>query len=507
MVQVVGAGLAGCEAAWQIASAGIPVKLIEMKPEKYTPAHKYKGFAELVCSNSLKADRLGSAAGMLKEEMRRLGSLTMRCAERARVSAGGALAVDRTLFSDEVTARIRSHPLITVEEREVTEVPEGRAIIATGPLTSDALSESIGRLIGGEYLHFHDAAAPIVSFESIDMDKAFFASRYGRGTADYINCPMEREEYERFYEALIHAESAPLHEFDGGFDSKTGGGTNKVHAGDKPPVGAVTNEAERSEECADLSGGVPPFKRGLGDKPPVGAMTNEAERSEECANPSGGVPPFKVYEGCMPVEVLAKRGADTMRYGPLKPVGIYHPVTNKRYYAVVQLRAENAEGTMYNLVGFQTNLKFGEQKRVFSMIPGLENAEFLRYGVMHRNTFINSPKLLTRHFNMRERPELYFAGQMTGVEGYMESAASGIIAGLNMARALKGLPPAELPETTMTGALSRYISDPTVTDFQPMGSNMGILPPLDERVRSKQARYEKLALRGLSALDKAIKEM
>ena len=473
-VVVVGAGLAGCEAAWQIASAGIPVKLIEMKPAKYTPAHKYKGFAELVCSNSLKADRTGSAAGMLKEEMRRLGSLTMRCAERARVSAGGALAVDRTLFSDEVTVRIRSHPLITVEEREVTEVPEGRVIIATGPLTSDALSESIGRLIGGEYLHFHDAAAPIVSFESIDMDKAFFASRYGRGTADYINCPMEREEYERFYEALIHAESAPLHEFDGGFDSKTGGGTNKVRAGDKPPVGAVTNEAERSEECA---------------------------------NPSGGVPPFKVYEGCMPVEVLAKRGADTMRYGPLKPVGIYHPVTNKRYYAVVQLRAENAEGTMYNLVGFQTNLKFGEQKRVFSMIPGLENAEFLRYGVMHRNTFINSPKLLTRHFNMRERPELYFAGQMTGVEGYIESAASGIIAGLNMARAVKGLPPAELPETTMTGALSRYISDPTVTDFQPMGSNMGILPPLPGRIRSKQARYEKLALRGLSALDKAIKEM
>ena len=383
---------------------------------------------------------------MLKEEMRRLGSVTMLCAEHTRVSAGGALAVDRTRFSDEVTARIRSHPLITVEEREVTDIPDGRVIIATGPLTSDALSESIGKLIGGEYLHFHDAAAPIVSFDSIDMEKAFFAARYGRGTADYINCPMEREEYERFYDAITHAESAPLHEFD-----KTG--------------------------------------EGLG----------------ECANPPGGVPTFKVYEGCMPIEVLAKRGADTMRYGPLKPVGIYHPVTNKRYYAVVQLRAENAGGTMYNIVGFQTNLKFGEQKRVFSMIPGLENAEFLRYGVMHRNTFINSPKLLTEHFNMRERPEIYFAGQMTGVEGYIESAASGILAGLNTAREVKGLSPVSLPETTMLGALSKYISDETVTDFQPMGSNMGILPPLPDRIKSKQARYEALAERGLSALSDMLK--
>ena len=429
MVKVIGAGLAGCEAAWQIANAGIPVTLYEMKPVKFTPAHKYKGFAELVCSNSLKAERLGSAAGMLKEEMRRLGSLTMQCAEVSRVSAGGALAVDRTRFSDEVTARIRSHPLITVEEREVTEIPDGRVIIATGPLTSDALSESIGKLIGGEYLHFHDAAAPIVSFDSIDMNKAFFAARYGRGTADYINCPMERDEYERFYDAVTHAESAPLHDF------------------------------ERSERDS-----------------------------------------FKVYEGCMPIEVLAKRGADTMRYGPLKPVGIYHPVTNKRYYAVVQLRSENAGGTMYNIVGFQTNLKFGEQKRVFSMIPGLENAEFLRYGVMHRNTFINSPKLLTERFNMRTRPEVYFAGQMTGVEGYIESAASGILAGLNTAREVKGLSPVSLPETTMLGALSKYISDETVTDFQPMGSNMGILPPLPDRIKSKQARYEALAERGLSAL-------
>ena len=463
-IKVIGAGLAGCEAAWQLANAGIPVLLIEMKPVKYTPAHKYKGFAELVCSNSLKAERLGSAAGMLKEEMRRLGSVTMLCAEHTRVSAGGALAVDRTRFSDEVTARIRSHPLITVEEREVTEIPEGRVIIATGPLTSDALSKSIGELIGGEYLHFHDAAAPIVSFDSIDMDKAFFASRYGRGKADYINCPMEREEYERFHTELVNAESAPLHDFD------------KEGMGEKPPVGAMTNGAERSEECANLTGGVPPLKK------------------------DG----FSVYEGCMPVEVLAKRGADTMRYGPLKPVGIKHPETGRKYYAVVQLRAENAAGTMYNIVGFQTNLKFGEQKRVFSMIPGLENAEFLRYGVMHRNTFINSPKLLTEHFNMRARPELFFAGQMTGVEGYIESAASGILAGLNMARQVRGLPPVSLPAETMLGALSRYISDETVTDFQPMGSNMGILPPLPDRIKGKQERYEALALRGLSALDEAL---
>jgi methylenetetrahydrofolate--tRNA-(uracil-5-)-methyltransferase len=376
---------------------------------------------------------------MLKEEMRRLGSLTMRCAERARVSAGGALAVDRTLFSDEVTVRIRSHPLITVEEREVTEVPEGRAIIATGPLTSDALSESIGRLIGGEYLYFHDAAAPIVSFESIDMEKAFFASRYGRGKADYINCPMEREEYERFHEELIHAESAPLHEFDGGFDGKTA-------------------------------------KDG-----------------------------FKVYEGCMPVEVLAKRGADTMRYGPLKPVGIKHPVTGRKYYAVVQLRAENAGGTMYNIVGFQTNLKFGEQKRVFSMIPGLENAEFMRFGVMHRNTFINSPVLLNADFSMREHPDIYFAGQMTGVEGYMESAASGIIAGTAAARRLLGLEPIQLPKDTMTGALSAYISDPfNDGKFQPMGANMGILPDIGVRIKDKKEKYGVYAKRAVESLQREL---
>ncbi len=435
-VKVIGAGLAGCEAAWQIAESGLKAELFEMKPKKFTPAHKYSGFAELVCSNSLKADRIGSAAGMLKEEMRRLGSLTMMCAERARVSAGGALAVDRHIFSDEVTGRIRSHPNITVTETEVTEIPEGRVIIATGPLTSDALSQSINKLIGEEYLHFHDAAAPIVTRESVDMNKAFFASRYGRGDADYINCPMEREEYERFYEELIHAESAPLHEFDG--QEKDG---------------------------------------------------------------------FSVYEGCMPVEVLAKRGADTMRYGPLKPVGIYHPVTNKRFYAVVQLRAENSQGTMYNLVGFQTNLKFGEQKRVFSMIPGLENADFVRYGVMHRNTFINSPKLLDERFCLKADPRIYFAGQMTGVEGYIESAASGIFAGISMARAVRGLPPVSLPETSMLGALAKYISDPTVERFQPMGSNMGILPPLGKRIKGKQERYEALAQRGLNDFNKAVLEI
>lgn len=437
-INVVGAGLAGCEAAWQLASAGVPVRLFEMKPEKYTPAHKYGGFAELVCSNSLKAERIGSAAGMLKEEMRRLGSLTMQCAEESRVSAGGALAVDRKAFSDAVTAKIKAHPLIEIVSCEVTEVPRGRTIIASGPLTSDALAQSIHELIGEDYLYFHDAAAPIVSFESIDMDRAFYASRYGRGAADYINCPMEKEEYERFYNELVNAESAPLHDFEKEHFSKDG---------------------------------------------------------------------FKVYEGCMPIEVLAKRGADTMRYGPLKPVGIYHPVTNKRYYAVVQLRAEDPQGSMYNIVGFQTNLRFGEQKRVFSMIPGLENAEFLRYGVMHRNTFIDSPKLLSEQFFMRTRPEIYFSGQMTGVEGYIESAASGIIAGLNMARAVQGKPYVTLPATSMLGALSKYISDPAVEKFQPMGCNIGILPPLGEKIRDKKKRYEAAALRGLADMSAVIAEL
>ncbi len=433
-VKVIGAGLAGCEAAWQLAKAGIECELYEMKPKKFTPAHKYKGFAELVCSNSLKADRVESAAGMLKEEMRRLGSVTMECAEEARVSAGGALAVDREKFSDAVTKRIRENGYITVIEEEVTEIPDGRVIIATGPLTSDGLAESIGRICG-EYLYFHDAAAPIVTFESIDMDKAFFASRYGRGDADYINCPMDKEEYLRFYNELINAESAPLKEHD------------KEHFGKDN---------------------------------------------------------FKVYEGCMPVEVLAKRGEDTLRFGPLKPVGLTDPRTGKRPYAVVQLRAENTAGSMYNLVGFQTNLKFGEQKRVFSLITGLENAEFMRYGVMHRNTFINSPKLLNEQFNMRERPELYFAGQMTGVEGYIESAASGIFAGLSMARQVRGLEAVSLPATTMLGALSKYISSPYTENFQPMGCNMGILPDIGERIRDKKLKYAKLAERGLAELDEFI---
>ena len=436
-VKVIGAGLAGVEAAWQLSQAGIDVELYEMKPKKYSPAHKYQGFAELVCSNSLKADRIDSAAGMLKEEMRKLGSLTMQAAEASRVSAGGALAVDRTKFSDFITEKIKAEPHITVISEEVTEIPQGDVIIATGPLTSDALAQSIGNICG-EYLYFHDAAAPIVTYESLDKEKVFFASRYGKGEADYINCPMNQDELLALYNALISAESAPLKEFDKEHFSKDG---------------------------------------------------------------------FKVYEGCMPVEVLAKRGEDTMRFGPLKPVGLTDPRTGNRPYAVVQLRAENSAGTLYNLVGFQTNLKFGEQKRVFSMIPGLENAEFMRYGVMHRNTFINSPKLLTEQYNMRENEHIYFAGQITGVEGYIESAASGIFAGLCMSRRLKGLEKISLPATTMLGALSKYISDETVEKFQPMGCNMGILPELPERIRDKKLKYKTIAERGLCDLDKLLEEI
>lgn len=433
-VNVIGAGLAGCEAAWQLANAGIEVNLFEMKPKKFSPAHKYNGFAELVCSNSLKADRIDSAAGMLKQEMRMLGSLTMKCAEEAKVSAGGALAVDREKFSDAVTKCIKENSLINVIEEEVSDIPDGYSIIATGPLTSEALAESIRKLCG-EYLYFHDAAAPIVTFDSLDKSLVFFASRYGKGEADYINCPMNKEEYLRFYNELVNAESAPLHDFE------------KEHFG----------------------------KDG-----------------------------FKVYEGCMPIEVLAKRGEDTMRFGPLKPVGLVDPRTDKRPYAVVQLRAENSMGTMYNLVGFQTNLKFGEQKRVFSLITGLENAEFVRYGVMHRNTFINSPKLLNERYQMREKPELYFAGQITGVEGYIESAASGIFAGLSLARQLLEKSEISLPNTTMLGALSKYISDTTVEKFQPMGCNMGILPELNEHIRDKKLKYQALADRGLNELSELI---
>ena len=429
-VNVIGAGLAGCEAAWALARYGIDVKLYEMKPEKYTPAHKYSGFAELVCSNSLKAARLESAAGLLKTEMEMLGSLTVPCAKENAVEAGGALAVDREKFSDSVTARIKSDLHIELIGREVTELPEGTTIIATGPLTSGAMAEVIKQLCG-EGLSFYDAAAPIVTYDSLDMDKVFFASRYDRGDADYINCPMNKEEYQAFYRELIGAERVQLKDFE-------------TH-------------------------------------------------------------PFSVYEGCMPIEVLASRGEDTMRFGPMKPVGITDKRTGKRPYAVVQLRRENREGTLFNLVGFQTNLKFGEQKRVFSMIPGLENAEFMRFGVMHRNTFINSPMLLNADFSMRERPEIYFAGQMTGVEGYMESAASGIIAGTAAARKLLGLEPVQLPRDTMLGALSAYISDPfNDGKFQPMGANMGILPDIGVRIKDKKEKYGVYAKRAVESLQREL---
>ena len=429
-VKVIGAGLAGCEAAWQLANAGIEVELYEMKPKKFTPAHHYDGMAELVCSNSLKASRVDSACGLLKEEMRLLGSLIVPCAVETQVEAGGALAVDRTKFSDLVTEKIKSHPLINVISEEVCAVPEENVIIATGPLTSGALAESISEKCGS-YMSFFDAAAPIVTYDSLDKDVVFFASRYDKGDADYINCPMNREEYELFYNELINAESAPLKEFD-----------------------------------------------------------RES---------------FKVYEGCMPIEVLAKRGEDTMRFGPLKPVGLTDKRTGKRPYAVVQLRKENREGTMYNLVGFQTNLKFGEQKRVFSLIPGLKDAEFVRYGVMHRNSFINSPLLLKPTFEMRECPGIFFAGQITGVEGYVESAASGIIAGINMANKLQGKPEFIMPPETMTGALAAYISDIYNKDnFQPMGSNMGILPELPERIKDKKKKYQMYADRALEKLGELI---
>lgn len=432
-VKVIGAGLAGCEAAVMLARRGFDVQLHEMKPQKYSPAHKYSGFAELVCSNSLKAARAESACGLLKEEMRRFGSVILQAADRTAVPAGGALAVDRTRFSDEVTRIVRSFPNITVISGEVTQLPESNAVICTGPLTSDALAEKLREKCGAG-LSFYDAAAPIVTAESIDLGKAFFQTRYDKGEADYINCPMNREEYELFYDALVTAESAPLKEFD------------------------------RPEESSGL----------------------------------------KVFEGCMPVEVLAKRGFESVRYGCMKPVGLIDPLTGKRPYAVVQLRKENCEGTMYNLVGFQTNLKFGEQKRVFSMIPGLENAEFVRYGVMHRNTFLDSPRLLDRWFMLKGSDNVFFGGQMTGVEGYVESAASGIVAGMALADRLSGIPPMELPETAMMGALCNYISDPTVTNFQPMASSMGILPGLDRVIKGKQERYAALAQRSLADLDRAL---
>ncbi len=424
-VHVIGAGLAGCEAAWQLANAGISVKLYEMKPQKYSPAHKYEGFAELVCSNSLKAMRVESAAGLLKEEMRMLGSVIMQCADECSVPAGGALAVDRVKFSDAVTSKIRNHKNIEIISGEVTQIPDGYVIIATGPLTSDAFAEVIRVKCGEETLSFYDAAAPIVSFESIDKDKVFFAARYDRGDSDYINCPMDKEQYEAFLHELTQAESVELKSFERG---------------------------------------------------------------------------FTVYEGCMPIEVLAKRGHDAIRYGPLKPVGLRDPYTGRRPWAVAQLRKENRDGTMYNLVGFQTNLKFGEQKRIFSMIPGLEHAQFVRYGVMHRNTFLDSPRLLDSTFRLKSDPRIFFAGQITGVEGYIESASSGIVAGRNLSRILAGREPVTFPKETMIGALCAYISDKSVREFQPMGSNMGILPPLEERIKNKQDRYAALSERSLGLL-------
>ena len=426
-IQVIGAGLAGCEAAYQIAKRGIRVALYEMKPHKMTPAHRNTDFCELICSNSLKAARIDSAAGLLKEEMRRIGSLLMTCADACAVPAGGALAVDRERFARMVTEAIRTHPLITVIEQEVETLPqEGITVIATGPLTSDALADKIIQRCGGS-LHFFDAAAPIVTADSIDMEYAFTASRYDKGGDDaYINCPMNKEEYERFHEALVQAERAPRHDVD-------------------------------------------------------------------VQNP-------KVYEGCMPVEILAQRGLDTLRFGPMKPVGLRDPRTGHRPWAVLQLRSENANQSMYNLVGFQTNLKFPEQRRVFGMIPALHDAEYVRYGVMHRNTFLDSPRLLSADYAMLDTPNLFFAGQMTGVEGYMESASSGMMAGINAVKRMKGEPSVILPPTTMIGALSRYIADSTVKDFQPMGANLGILPPLTETIRDKRQRAAAYAQRSLEDL-------
>ncbi|MBQ1616489.1 MAG: methylenetetrahydrofolate--tRNA-(uracil(54)-C(5))-methyltransferase (FADH(2)-oxidizing) TrmFO [Ruminococcus sp.] len=432
-INVIGAGLAGCEAAMQIASAGIPVRLYEMKPNKKSPAHKTDYFGELVCSNSLKAMRVESAAGLLKEEMRRLNSFLMQCADKCQVPAGGALAVDREKFAQLVTEGIQSQPLIEVVSEEITAIPEsGITVIATGPLTSDALAKVIEERFG-DSLSFFDAAAPIVTAESVNMEYAFTASRYERGGEDdYINCPMNKEEYERFYHALVSAERAPLHDFD-------------------------------------------------------------------VSNP-------KVYEGCMPVEVMAQRGEGTLRFGPMKPVGLIDPKTGHRPWAVLQLRKENAAGTMYNLVGFQTNLKFPEQKRVFSLIPALHNADFVRYGVMHRNTFLCSPKILNADFSVKENKNLFFAGQITGVEGYMESAASGILAGMNAVRVLRGQPTLVFPADTMMGALSRYIADPTVKKFQPMGANLGILPELEKRPRDKRERAAAYAYRALASQEIYIKD-
>ena len=424
-VKVIGAGLAGSEAAWQLAQRGIQVILYEMKPHKKSPAHHTDTFAELVCSNSLRGDKIENAVGLLKEELRRLDSLIIQCADATRVEAGGCLAVDRHGFSQLVTDKIRNHPNITVVAEEITEVPEGPVIIATGPLTSDAMSDAIGAYFGADYLHFFDAAAPLVTAESVDMTKAWWQSRYDRGTPDYINCAMNKEEYEAFVKELISAQEAEVH----GFEDKN------------------------------------------------------------------------VFEGCMPVEVMARRGFETLRYGPLKPVGLVDPNTGREPYAVVQLRQDNAEKTIFNLVGFQTHLKFGEQKRVFSMIPALANAEFVRYGVMHRNTFLRSPKLLDKYYADRRNPLVAFAGQMTGVEGYVESCASGFLAALAMAAKVQGRALPEFPKTTAIGALGLYISDESVENFQPMNINFSIIAPLEQRIRKKAEKNLAIANRSLAVIE------
>ena len=432
-VIVIGAGLAGSEAAWQLANRGIPVRLHEMKPNKMTPAHHSTDFGELVCSNSLRSDQLENAVGLLKEELRRCNSLIMACADEHRVEAGGALAVDRHAFSAAITEKIKNHPNITVVEEEVLDIPEeGQVIVASGPLTAEPLAEAIGRRYPQNgYLHFFDAAAPLVTFESVDMESAWFASRYDRGTPDYINCPMTEEEYDAFWKELTTAQEAEVHGFE--------------DAG--------------------------------------------------------------VFEGCMPVEVMARRGRDTLCYGPLKPVGLRDPKTGKEPFAVVQLRKDNAQGSIYNIVGFQTHLKWPEQKRVFSMIPALHDAEFLRYGVMHRNTFLNSPRLLDRYYRLKAEPRLSFAGQMTGVEGYVESAASGFLVGVETARRLTGRPPVDFPRETAIGALGLYVSNPSVTMFQPMNINFGIMPPLDHRVKGKRNKNAELSARSLAIIDQIKQEV
>ena len=427
-VTVLGAGLAGSECAWQLARRGVRVRLVEMKPNKMTPAHSSPLFAELVCSNSLRSDELSNAVGLLKAEMRKMGSLIMASADQNRVAAGGALAVDREGFSRTITEKLRSHPNVEIIEAEAREIPEGEVVIATGPLSSDAIAEKIAALCPDSDLHFYDAVAPIVTLESVDMDSAFFASRYDKGTADYVNCPMDKEEYLAFVTELVSAKEAEIHGFD-----------------------------------------------------------------------DGGV-----FEGCMPVEVMARRGVDTLRYGPLKPVGLKDPRTGKENYAVVQLRRDNADGTIYNMVGFQTHLTWGEQKRVFSMIPALRNAEFVRYGVMHRNTYLNSPRLLDRYYRLRSEPKISFAGQMTGVEGYVESAASGMLVGIETAARVLGLPPVDFPQETAIGALGLYISGGSVGDFQPMNINFGIITPLDHRVKGKRNKNAAISARSLEIIDRLI---